>query len=176
MIRRRLGLGALLAVVALAGCSSSGPSSAAKPGGSGLREPIEGHQTLAATKSEFEQEVRQDPKNKFGWYNLAVIAQSQKDPKAAVADDERAITLDPRFESALYQLGDLRDRAGDYSTAVVFLGRAVAANPLDARAHFDLALALGHRPGADNGNRARSELKKTLALDPALLRATTTTR
>ena len=41
--------------------------------------------------------AKQDPKNKFGWYNLGVIAQSSGDANGAAADFVKAIAIDPRF-------------------------------------------------------------------------------
>jgi hypothetical protein len=113
--------------------------------------------------------VKHSPSDKYGWNNLGVVAQSDKDLAAAVSDYEKAIAIDPRFEAPLYDLGVLRLQTGDYRAAITLLTRAVALNPKDANAHWKLGLALTHLHTAAGNARATVELNKALKLDPALL-------
>jgi Tfp pilus assembly protein PilF len=131
----------LVAVLGLAACSTGGMSATT------VTVPCGRDSTPAAllcAKRHFEQIVKDDPTQKFAWYNLAVIAQGDHDPATAARDYERAIVIDPAFESPLYNLGVLRLQAGNYRAAVELLNRAVVANPKDANAFFKLASALVH--------------------------------
>jgi tetratricopeptide (TPR) repeat protein len=116
--------------------------------------------------SEFECIVRLDPTDKYGWYNLGVIAQNAKDTRTATQDFERAITIDSHFEAALYNLGVLRFNAKDFHAAVTYLSRAVAANPKDANAHWHLGLALARMDTKADNTLAAKQLNTALKLDP----------
>jgi tetratricopeptide (TPR) repeat protein len=157
---------AMLAVIGLGACSSGGTPKAAP---SLLPIPIEGpHASVAEEKAAFEKVVEKDPNDFYGWYNLAVIADSQHDSKTAVADYQKAIAIKPDFEAALYNLGLIRMHARDYPEAVRLLSRAVAAGTRDANAHFDLGLALANLHSAAADARSKSELAAARKLDPGL--------
>ncbi len=94
--------------------------------------------SLPQLRIRFQQDVAQDPRDKYGWYNLGVIAEDDQDSDAAATYYDKAIALDPTFESALYNLGILRFQAHDYPAAVALLTRAVAADPRDVNARTDL--------------------------------------
>src|SRR5690242_18089119 len=110
----------LIGTMAACGSSSTGGSGgsgsaseqAATLVAKGLQDYIAGNIQLA--NSEFQQAANLDPKNKYAWYNLGVIAQYNKDTKTATADYNRSLALDPNFESVLYNLGVLRYAASDW--------------------------------------------------------------
>jgi Tfp pilus assembly protein PilF len=126
---------------------------------------------VSCAKRQFEQVLQKDPQEKYAWYNLAVIAQGDKDATTAARDYEQAIAIDPKFESALYNLGLLRFHANDIQEAISDLGRAVAANPRDACAHWALGFALNRAIGRAGGLRATNEMRAALKLDPALIKS-----
>jgi tetratricopeptide (TPR) repeat protein len=157
-------------VFCVGACSTR--SSGARCSGLKCLGPISPPRTLslAQEKADFEQIVTSDPSNRYGWYNLGVIAQGARDSKSAAADFERAIAVAPNFESPLYQLGLSHFRANDIPDAVTDLSRAVAANPKDAYAHWYLGLALERHDLKPGDTRPSREMGEALKLDPALLK------
>jgi Flp pilus assembly protein TadD len=124
---------------------------------------------IEVAKGEFQQVVNLDPKNKYGWYNLGVIAQYSGDKKQAADDYNKALELDPQFESVLYNLGVLRYNASDWQGAVNYLRRATAINAKDANAWWDLGLALAHLHHNATDKEATDALNKALKLNPNLV-------
>src|SRR2546430_15611809 len=138
-----------------------------------LRDYASGN--VQGAKSEFQQVVTIDPNNKYGWYNLGVIAQYAGDKKVATSDYNKALALDPKFESALYILGVLRYAAGDWDGAISYLTRATAAKPKDASAWWNLGPALAHKHTKADDKRSTDALNEALKLNPNLLRNRGTT-
>jgi Tfp pilus assembly protein PilF len=125
---------------------------------------------INVAKGEFQQVVQMDPKNKYGWYNLGVIAQYAGDKKQAADDYNKALELDPQFEPVLYNLGVLRYGASDWQGAVDYLRRATAVNAKDASAWWNLGLALAHwHKDTATDQEAKDALNKALKLNPNLV-------
>jgi Tfp pilus assembly protein PilF len=124
---------------------------------------------VEVAKSEFQQVVDLDPNNKYGWYNLGVIAQYANDKKGAEADYKKALALDANFEPVLYNLGVLRYGASDWDGAISYLRRAVAVNDKDANAWWNLGLALAHKHTKATDKESTDALNKALALNPKLI-------
>jgi cytochrome c-type biogenesis protein CcmH/NrfG len=171
MTRKSCVLGLSVLVLCVGACSTRSSTA----GCSGLKclGPISppGTLSLVQQKSHFQQIVKSDPTNRYGWYNLGVIAQGAQDTNAARADFERAIAVAPNFEAPLYRLGLLRFQANDIPGAITDLGRAVTANPRDACAHWVLGLALNRVDHPADDHRAANEMRAALKLDPALLKS-----
>lgn len=163
-----------LAVGLLAGCSArnadshaaniSSPTSVDKAAllEKALKEQAAGN-TDAAGKS-FRALLREDPKNKFAFYNLGVLAHQAGDAATAMSDYKQALTIDPAYEPALYNLAILTDNAGDAKGAVALYRNAIKADPTDGGAHFNLGLLL-QRLGDQAG--AVKEINTAIKLDPA---------
>jgi tetratricopeptide (TPR) repeat protein len=162
------GIGCGLLIAAMAACSTSSKSAAPVSVNQALQDYLNGNVSLA--KSEFQAIVKADPTNKYGWYNLGVIAQNAGQTSSAAKDYLLAIKADPTFESPLYNLGVLRFQSNQIPDAINYLAKATVANPKDANAHWNLGLAL-IRPAtkADNA-RATKELNLALKLNPALVK------
>lgn len=122
----------------------------------------------ARAKGEFEQAVKEDPEQKYAWFDLGVIAQAAKNDNEAGDDYKNAVALDPNFESALYNYGLMRSQANDLPTAIAYLSRAVAVDPNDANAHWNLGLALSKANTPADNARATIEINKALKLNPKL--------
>lgn len=165
-MKRMLYVVVLLAFAAGCGTSSRSADSTLN----GKRFSTFGPDGPAAAKRTFEQVVKADPNNKFGWYNLGVIAQSAHDLDTAATDYARAVRIDPHFESALYNLGILRYDAADYLTAVTYLRRAVTSNPMDANANWYLGLALRIPHTKATDLEATHFLNAALKINPDLAR------
>lgn len=161
-------LGLAMLLICVGACSTR--STTTRCNGLKCLGPISPPSTLSLVqqKTHFQQIVNRDPTNRYGWYNLGVIAQNAKDTKAAAQDFNKAIAIDPHFESPLYQLGLLYFQANDLPDAITYLGRAVAANPMDANAHWQLGLALAHTHMAADSRHAVQELNAALRINPRL--------
>jgi Tfp pilus assembly protein PilF len=124
---------------------------------------------IQVAKSEFQQVVDTDPSNKYGWYNLGVIAQYAGDKKEAADDYNKALALDDKFEPVLYNLGVLRYGASDWDGAISYLKRATAVNDKDANAWWNLGLALAHKHTNPTDRESTVALNKAVKLNPNLL-------
>jgi tetratricopeptide (TPR) repeat protein len=129
-----------------------------------------GEVDTAKAKQQFEQLVKDDPRNKYGWYNLGVLAQYEGKTREATANYRKTIDLDANFEGALYNLGLLRYQASDNDEAISLFRRAIAITPTDAKAHWNLGLALTAKNGSEAMNKeATKELNAAIKLDKSLL-------
>lgn len=74
-----------------------------------------------------------DPRNKYGWYNLGVIAQDTKQASTAVADYAKAISSDPRYTPAMFNEAILLERRRP-NAALSLYRRITSINPRAATA------------------------------------------
>jgi tetratricopeptide (TPR) repeat protein len=118
-----------------------------------------------ATVAYFET-LAKDPKNKFAFYNLGVIAQGQNRAAAAESYYRLAIDQDARMGSALFNLAILRALAGANQEAADLYRRVIAIDPNYAAAHFNLGLVL--RLLGQN-SEAEQALAKAQQLDAKLV-------
>lgn len=118
-----------------------------------------------ATTAYFET-LAKDPKNKFAFYNLGVIAQGQNRVAAAEAYYRLALEQDARMTSALFNLAILRSMAGANQEAADLYRRVTTAEPNNAAAHFNLGLVL--RLLGQNAE-AQQELDTAQRLDAKLV-------
>jgi Tfp pilus assembly protein PilF len=164
---------ALLCVCVLGACGSSSksgngpattnPKSATALLNKALQEHVAGK--LAEAKADYEAVIRLDPQNKFAFYNLGLIAQTQHGSVEAESNYQLALTIDPSYEPALYNLAIVRTAAGDATGALDLYERAIAASPKDAKAHFNLGLLLRKIGKVTQGN---AQVAAAVKLDPSL--------
>ncbi len=168
---------ALTAGLALGACGSgdSGTTANTNPGTAGgvkgaaalvakaLQE--QGAGDLASAKRDYSQAIIDDPKNKFGFYNLGLIQQIGGDKAAAENNYRIALNLDPKFPQPLYNLAILRTAAGSLPEAIDLYRRTIAASPTAADAHFNLGLLLRQTGKTAEGNL---EVQAAVKLDPTL--------
>ena len=118
-----------------------------------------------ATVAYFET-LAKDPKNKFAFYNLGVIAQGQNRAAAAESYYRLAIDQDARMGSALFNLAILRALAGANQEAADLYRRVISIDPNYAAAYFNLGLVL--RLLGQN-TEAQQALAKAQQLDAKLV-------
>ena len=148
-----------------AGATTTGPASVKATAAllqKALQEQVAGNLTQAQT--DYMQVIVQDPKNKYAYYDLGLIYQTQGKGSDAESQYRLALTLDTKFGPALYNLAILRTSDNDITGAVDLYRQAIAANAKDANAHFNLGLLLRqtHQPG---GN---AEIQTAVNLEPSL--------
>src|SRR5438552_3891459 len=88
------------------GTNTSNPADAKKAAAAlltkALNEEVAGD--TAQAKKDFTEVVRLDPTNKYGFYNLGLIAQNAGSNSEAENQYRLAISIDGKFASALYNL------------------------------------------------------------------------
>ena len=68
------------------------------------------------------------------------------DKPTAETDYRQAVSIDPKFALALYNLAIVRNSVGDTTSAITFYRQAIAADPNNPAPHFNLGLVLrAHR-------------------------------
>jgi Tfp pilus assembly protein PilF len=118
-----------------------------------------------ATAAYFET-LAKEPKNKFAFYNLGVIAQGQNRPVAAESYYRLALEQDASMTSALFNLAILRGLAGANQDAAELYRRVIAVEPNNAAAHFNLGLVLRL---LGQTAEAQAEFATAQRLDPKLV-------
>jgi len=166
--RCRTGLVAAIALAPfLASCSStSGPSTspADRTFTAGLAAEASGNRALAV--ADFLAVVKQDPRNKYAWYDLGDIAGQAGQPAQAESDYRRSLGIDPGYVPALYNLAVL-ETAGAPAAAAALYERVLRAAPGNAEAHWNLGYLLRTLGRTSAGD---AQIATALRLDPSLAR------
>ena len=158
----------VLATALLAACGNTPASSTVDDA---LSKALQAHaagKLDEATTAYFET-LAKDPKNKFAFYNLGVIAQGQNRAAAAESFYRLAIEQDARMGSALFNLALLRANAGANQEAADLYRRVIVIDPNYAAAHFNLGFVL--RALGQNAE-AQQEFAKAQQLDAKLVAPT----
>ncbi|MBV8949383.1 MAG: tetratricopeptide repeat protein [Actinobacteria bacterium] len=108
-----------------------------------------------------------DPSNKYAYYNLGLIAQTQQHSAEAETNYRRALSIYPNFVPALFNLAILRTNAKADAEAVELYQRIIAIDDRQAGAHLNLGFVLRGMGQADAGN---VQIARALELDPSLAR------
>ncbi|HUG06622.1 MAG TPA: tetratricopeptide repeat protein [Candidatus Limnocylindria bacterium] len=134
---------ALLFGAALVSCASPGTTGTGSADDA-LSRALQAHTAgnLDAATAAYFETLSKDPKNKFAYYNLGVIAQAEKRAAAAESYYRLALEQDARMGSALFNLAILRAQAGANQEAADLYRRVIAIDPSYAAAYFNLGLVL----------------------------------
>jgi Tfp pilus assembly protein PilF len=146
------------------GSSSTAPDTkkAATALDAGLKAHADGDLTAASTA--YKKTLKYDPKNKFAFYNLALIDEAGGNYGLAEQKYRAALDSDPKYEPALFNLAILRT-GPDPKEATALYQKAVAANPKDAAAWLNLGLLLRAGGQQEEGTKA---VLKAIGLNPKL--------
>lgn len=160
------GVVALLFGAVMISCGS--PNTAATTAEDALSRGLQAHTAgkFDEAAAAYFETLAKDPKNKFGFYNLGVIAQGQNRPAAAESYYRLALEQDASMGSALFNLAILRTQAGANQEAADLYRRVIAIDPNYAAAHFNLGLVL--RLLGQNAE-AQQELATAQRLDARLV-------
>ncbi len=113
----------------------------------------------------FNDVLEKEPRNKYAFYNLGLIAQVSGDKPVAETNYRQAVSIDPKFTSALYNLAIVRKAVGDTTSAITFYRQAIAADPNNPAPHFNLGILLRATGDKALGD---AEIAKAVELNPAL--------
>ncbi len=107
-----------------------------------------------------------DRKNRFAFFNLGQMAQTQKKDQIAEGYYRSALEIDAKFGPALFNLAIIRASAGATSEAIDLYRRTVQADPQSAAAYYNLALLL-----RQTGSNAEADqmFQRAQQLDPKLV-------
>jgi tetratricopeptide (TPR) repeat protein len=120
---------------------------------------------LAEAAADYREVLVHDPNNKFAYYNLGVIDQTNGAFASADSNYNLALSIDPNYVPALFNLAIVKTAEGDLSSAIQLYQGAIQAQPDYAEAHLNLGFAL-----IDDGQKkdGKAELAKAVKLDPSL--------
>ena len=156
-----------LAVLLFAACGG-GSRSEADLSSDALNRGLKAHNAGnydEATTAYFEA-LMHDSKNKFAFFNLGQIAQTQKKPQIAEGYYRSALEIDTKFGPALFNLAIIRNDAGAKTEAIDLYRRDIQADPNNAGAYFNLGLLLRE---AGNSAEATQMFQRAQQLDPKLV-------
>ncbi|MET7493168.1 tetratricopeptide repeat protein [Streptomyces sp900116325] len=122
------------------------------------------YQDFTGAATTFRRVVALDPENKFGWYNLGYIAQRDGKKADARAAYDKALKIDPTFDSALFNEALLL-KSSEPDHAIGLLKRVVAHNSKASKAYLHLGEALAKK-GRDD--EAEDAFRRAIAVDPKL--------
>jgi tetratricopeptide (TPR) repeat protein len=107
-----------------------------------------------------------DPASALAFYNIGTVHYEKKNFRGAIEAYQRAVTIDPKFADAQFNLGYTRlHQVNDAAGAIEPLQKAVEASPQMAKAYFELGNAY-HATGA--ADRAEPLWKIAATIDPRL--------
>lgn len=127
---------------------------------------------LPEAKAAYEAILKTDPKNKYAFFNLGQIAQTNKDYDEAISKYKEALAVDPAYHPALFNEALAFESKNDLAGAIDLMRKADAAKPQDARTLFNLGRLLNLSGKTDEGNKL---LAQAVSLDPSLAGAITGT-
>lgn len=159
-------LGLLLWGLFFVSCSSD-PEPQGDEVGAVLRQALQAHADgdLDQAADLYRQVLVLDPENRFAYYNLGLIHQTEGRLGAAAEQYEQALGVDPAFGPALFNLATVRTEQGDTGEAIDLYRQVLEGNPEHAGAHLNLGFLL-----VDTGHRkdGKAELAIAVQLDPSL--------
>ena len=120
---------------------------------------------LDEARALYNEVLKNEPRNKFGYYNLGLLAQTRGDNISAENDYRLAISIDPNFTSPLFNLAIILAAKGSDNEAMELYRKVIALEPRNAGAHLNLGLILRKTGDHVQGD---AEVAKALELDPSL--------
>lgn len=160
----------LLVVMFGAGVACSDKSDTTSEGAlaaAALAKGLNAHKAgnLAEAAADYREVLVHDPNNKYAYYNLGLIDQTNGSLASADSNYSLAISIDPEYVPALYNLAIVKTAEDDLAAAIDLYRTTVQIQPDYAAAHLNLGFAL-----IENGDRreGKDELDKAVSLDPSL--------
>ncbi len=111
--------------------------------------------------------LKVNPANSRAWYQLGII-ESKTDKNAAIADYQKAVSIQGSFAPLRRDLGLLYFQKGNYAEAADQLAKAAELGVNDAPLYNFLGISYGHTSRLD---KAVEAYKKAIRLDPKLAEA-----
>jgi tetratricopeptide (TPR) repeat protein len=160
----RMITGSLLFIV-ICGAAACSKKSDADLANEALAAGLAAHQAgnLAEAAADYREVLVHDPNNKYAYYDLGLIDQTNGALASAESNYRLALSIDPEFASALYNLAIVRHDLGDLKESLDLYQQVIGLQPDNASAHLNLGFALIEAHRKQDGN---AELKVAVQLDP----------
>lgn len=117
----------------------------------------------AGAEARFREHLAAAPESLQGWMQLGIALLCQERWTEAIEVLERVVAMKPDFAEAHANLGLAWWRRGDLTAAAAGYREALRCSPGEAGLHASLAEVLAR---AGQGEEARREVERALALDP----------
>jgi len=149
------------------GMAACGGKPEAQQANDWLGKGLTAHQAgrIEEAVTDYQNALKHDSRNKWGYYNLGLLAQSQDDYATAENNYRMALSIDPNLSAALFNLAIVRTAAGDKAGAEVLYRKDLEGNPDKAIAHLNLGFLLRDMGRQADGD---AELAKAVQLDASL--------
>jgi tetratricopeptide (TPR) repeat protein len=115
---------------------------------------------LEEARREFETEMSLNPSDAVAEYQVGQILIAEQKKGEAAAHLERAAKLRPDFPEALIAVARLRSDAKQYNDAIALLERAIALQPRNETAHYNLMIAYRNAGRPAEAEREKTEIEK----------------
>jgi Tfp pilus assembly protein PilF len=161
-------LGALALALLISACVGGGSKTAAELATESLDRGVQAQnagRTPEALVAYFET-LAKDPRQKVAFYNLGQIYRLENKLVIAEGYYRQALEIDPEYPPALFGFGFTRLAVGAWQEAHDANVKVIAADPNNAAAHFNRALALR---GLGREREAQEEFARAAQLDRALV-------
>lgn len=128
----------------------------------GIQQARQQHWSAASTT--FQDVLAIDPKNVYAFYNLGVIAQTNKSDSSAINYYDQALAANAKYTPAMYNKAILLE-SSQPNQAISLYNKIISINPQASTAYLRLAL-LDAKMG--NMSQAKAADQKAVAIDPSL--------
>jgi len=105
------------------------------------------------------------------FYTGIVYHENHLDPRAALAEWEQAVQIDPKFADAWVKLGLVHSQLNELDAAIDAYNRALAINDKDALTHYYLGLLYEGKNTKDDLARAETQYRRAIELQPGMVNA-----
>jgi tetratricopeptide (TPR) repeat protein len=115
---------------------------------------------LGEARKAFETELSLNPSDAVAEYQVGQILIAEQKKGEAATHLERAAKLRPDFPEALVAVARLRSDAKQYDDAIALLERAIALQPRNETAHYNLMMAYRNAGRPAEAEREKNEIEK----------------
>jgi tetratricopeptide (TPR) repeat protein len=115
---------------------------------------------------DFKKDIKTQPTGSitaYEYYSKGFSYWSQGDANKAIEHYLKAVSLDPNYENALFELGYAYSEKGEYQKAIDYYGKALLLNPKAKDATYNMGLVYTRMQDYPN---AEKWYRKSLELDP----------
>ncbi len=135
---------AVLVVVLLVLAASCSQKSEADLANEALAQGLAAHEAgrLAEAEADYREVLVHDPNNKYAYYNLGLIDQTNGALASAESNYRLSLSIDPGFPPALFNLAIVRHDLGDLKESIDLYRQDIKLERDNASAHLNLGFAL----------------------------------
>jgi tetratricopeptide (TPR) repeat protein/S1-C subfamily serine protease len=110
----------------------------------------------------YDEIIRKEPET-YAYYNRGLAKYTLGNKQAAIADYDKALTLNPKFAEAYNNRGNAKSAVGDNQAAIADYDKALALNPKDARTYNNRGIT---KFDLGDNQAAIADYNRAIALNP----------